>query len=744
MDNIRKYLLIFLIVIQIIVIFLLYFKPNYLSTVELFHPHMSGDSQEKPVNNLNANCIIPDNPEELPIGVKAINFNPDGTLSAFKASCYFKYNLQKKDNKFKLKLMAGYPKIISSSDNSIGEFGKGIPHDIDDMVEIKGMLYIFKDEKIWKIDYFTKNICEGWENGKSIQSQWPLIPSNIDGAYYYNDNLCVFKGRMINKLSNNIDLFTNCPENIDTCFINEYHYNLKDTNTQSRPHLYVFKDNRFYIINLNNNAVDSRYPKGISLQFFNVPNNNNLIVHKFLAQDQLYTIPENGMYRFISYGAGAGFGGLGSKMVADFSLNSGVVINIRTGGKGNTRCDLLTESTSCSASASDSKRNLKAQKYLESGSSPGWQQSSLVFEDTNIDTLHSVSGGGATEIIKQETDNTYSTLMISGGGGGMSNANYTVPHSCHSHIPDYKNNKFRSDKLNAGSSINARYIILTNKNKKVILNGIEVFDSNDNNIANYNLNPGIRIITGRGTHIKGDHMGKEGYPIVNSKIYKGIDGEYICDVTTDFKKCINRPTLKGGPYTEPITKKFRELSLTTNINKCLSACEAYATETGKDICCSALKHEYDFKESKASNRERYLGSMYHNSDMKNIYYNCNAFELGKGENQSSGLIDSKWRNTIQHGDFLSQLGADDYLNQSDYRASINYDKTSLAPQTTVPLMDDTFRAVGVKHQSSMCRKENPMKLVTDNLKITSKADPNGQESFIQIDLVHIINSTLML
>ena len=449
MNNIRKYLLIGLIFVQIILVGILYLKPEWLLNVERFQLENSNNA------NNNANKLCPTD-GLFPTYIDAIFSGPDGMIHVFKGSCYWLY-----DSNFELQ--SNYPKPINEV------WGSNIPNDINGVFEMDSKVYFIYADKVWKSDYFTKETLPGWERGILISSVWNGLPNNINGVYYYNYTICCFKGDKIyryvldsQQVSNNTKLFKGCPTDIDACFIYDGDYIEK-----SRSKLYVFRGDRYYRINLDTQTKENAHPDGIPISIIKNPPNIIKTEFGFTNKPEIWKVPKTGIYRIVAYGASAGYGGKGSKMCGDFNLNKNETLTIYVGEKGKTICD--------------DTANYKC-------------KDPFISNDKKI--INGSSGGGSSKIIMRNNFGDNTPLLIAGGGGGWCNLQYSIPEKCHATIPSIIKREQSSAANVGGSSVNVRYLVLINEYKRVMFSELKIIDVNNNNLLDKTRNKSLNIIQG--------------------------------------------------------------------------------------------------------------------------------------------------------------------------------------------------------------------------------------------------------
>ena len=252
---------------------------------------------------------------KLPRNISGITSNPDGTISVFKASCYWLLNSN-------FKALANYPKKINKTlDAGVWDTPSslyGVPNDINAVLEKDGYLYIFYNDRVWKLDFFTKKLVNGWEGGKLINSVWPPsiegneIPSNINGVFYnyVKNEIWFIKGALIYKYSlvpTSDNIYTGIstvpitidawPDSIDDCFINEYDYYFDDKSISTDSNfnsicsskktcaaaiklvLYLFKGDKFYrVLNWNSDTPIISKPYSLyEIDRFNHPKCKDII-----------------------------------------------------------------------------------------------------------------------------------------------------------------------------------------------------------------------------------------------------------------------------------------------------------------------------------------------------------------------------------------------------------------------------------------------------------------------------------
>ena len=139
----------------------------------------------------------------------------------------------------------------------------------------------------------------------------------------------------------------------------------------------------------------------------------SVIDYDYTGGEQVYVVPEDGVYTLETWGASGGDvdssnkGGYGGYSIGKVSLNKGDILYISVGGSGNT------------TTAFD--------KIAEGGYNGGGDAI-----NTNHDCISylSGSGGGATHVATKSgllstlSDSLDSILIVSGGGGGSNNCGY--------------------------------------------------------------------------------------------------------------------------------------------------------------------------------------------------------------------------------------------------------------------------------------------------------------------------------
>ena len=164
------------------------------------------------------------------------------------------------------------------------------------------------------------------------------------------------------------------------------------------------------------NAAEKEYEKALKEYYKKLEEYTaslSVIDYDYTGDEQVYVVPEDGVYTLETWGASGGDvdssnkGGYGGYSIGKVSLNKGDILYINVGGSGNT------------TTAFD--------KIAEGGYNGGGDAI-----NTNHDCISylSGSGGGATHVATKSgllstlSDSLDSILIVSGGGGGSNNCGY--------------------------------------------------------------------------------------------------------------------------------------------------------------------------------------------------------------------------------------------------------------------------------------------------------------------------------